>query len=86
MVDYSTSDALQRRRNELRQAVYDCRTRRLSEASRWASFQLQGMRKSDVSDLPANRSFSSAMEQRVELSDAYDVAISYFDSRVRTMD
>lgn len=85
MVDYSTSDTLQRRRSELRQAVYDCRTRKLSEASKWASLQLQGMKKPEVSDLPANRSFSSTMEQRVDLSDAYDVAISYFDSRVRGM-
>lgn len=85
MVDYSSSDTLQRRRSELRQAVFDCRARKLSEASRWASLQLQGMKKPEVSDLPANRSFSSAMEQRVDLSDAYDVAISYFDSRVREM-
>ena len=74
-------------RSELRKASFDLRYRKLDEASRWAMTQLQGMKtvEGGVEELPVDlqhRSMSHGTMD-VEISDAYDMAVSYFESRVR---
>lgn len=71
------------RRQELRQAVHDLRYRKLSESSRWASTQLQGMRKPQEAEQPVACSLSTDMKGSVEFSDVYDLALSYFEIKVR---
>jgi hypothetical protein len=74
-------------RSELRQASFDLRYRKLDEASRWAMTQLQGMKavEGGVEELPValQHRFMSQGTMDVEISDAYDMAVSYFQSRVR---
>lgn len=73
------------RRRELRQAVHDLRYRKLSESSRWASTQLQGMRRPQEEEKTVTHSLSTDMACDVELCDAYDLAVSYFENRVRNL-
>lgn len=68
--------------DELRQAIYDCRERRLHESARWASLQLSGM------DIPPGEKEQKAdyrTQQPMatnEEKDAYDLALGHFDFRV----
>lgn len=84
MVDNGDALLISRRR-ELRRAVQDLRYRKLSEAFRWASTQLRGMRKPDEAECPVTCSVSPEMESNVEFTDVYDLAVSYFENKVRMM-
>jgi len=81
MVDNGDALLLSQRR-ELRQAVQDLRYRKLSEAFRWASTQLRGMRKPQEAESPVTCSLSPEMECNVDFADAYDLAVSYFENKV----
>ena len=71
-------------RSQLRQAIKDCRERRLSEASRWAALQLSGMTgppdDQATPSAPADQPASGSLEEE----DAYQLAVAHFDFRVRT--
>jgi Anaphase promoting complex subunit 8 / Cdc23 len=71
-------------RQELRQAIRDCRERRLDVSSKWAAQQLAGMGEDTAGSHQRPQfpqelsSFSSIQED-----DAYQLAVSHFDFRVR---
>jgi anaphase-promoting complex subunit 8 len=81
MIDSSEQQLLQKRR-ELRQAVHDLRYRKLNEACRWASMQLLGTKKPrcGTDEEPAVEP-SSTSHMSIELRDAYDFAMSCFESK-----
>lgn len=81
MVDNGDALLLSRRR-EIRQAVHDLRYRKLSEAFRWASTQLRGMRKPNEPESPVTCSVSTDLECNVEFADVYDLAVAYFENKV----
>jgi Anaphase promoting complex subunit 8 / Cdc23 len=66
-------------RQQLRQAVFDCRERGLTEAATWAAQQLIGLPKPSENDLPTEPSSSDNAE-----SDVFMYAKSLFDSKVRS--
>jgi len=70
-------------RSELRQAIADCKARKLSEAAKWAATQLHGMRKPEGPERCPPRSDMGFSElDDVGILDSYELAVSHFDSRV----
>lgn len=65
-------------RQQLRQAVYDCRERGLNEAASWAAQQLNGLPKPDAAE--TSTTLSSKPDDKE--SDIYLYAKSLFDSKV----
>ena len=76
-------EGLLSQRVELRHAIADCKTRKLSEAAKWAATQLHGMRKPEGPERCPPRSdmgFSELTD--VVILDSYELASSHFESRV----
>lgn len=65
------------KRQELRQAVRDCRERGLYSSAKWAAVQLAGLPPGEQSSSTAEDSFS------VVHDDTFELARSYFDVKVR---
>jgi hypothetical protein len=73
-------------RQELRQAIWDCRERRLDVSAKWAAQQLAGMGEDSSGSqqrpqIPQESSPSSSIQEE----DAYQLAVSHFDFRVRSI-
>lgn len=68
---------------QLRQAVKDCRERRLDEAAKWAAQQLTGMHPSKDLNRSINDVFPTAPSKFTTAEhDAYQLALCHFDFRV----
>jgi hypothetical protein len=65
-------------RQQLRQAVFDCRERGLTEAASWAAQQLIGLPKDDHTDSKPDATSQSDDSE----SDVFLYAKSLFDSKV----
>ena len=67
-------------RQELRQAIRDCRERRLDVSTKWAAQQLAGM--GEDSSGSQQRPQESNPFASIQEEDAYQLAVSHFDFRV----
>ena len=65
-------------RQQLRQAVYDCRERGLTEAAKWAAQQLMGLPKQDEAEKQQEPACTSDSGE----SDVYLYAKTLFDDKV----
>ena len=68
-------------RQELRQAIRDCRERRLDVSAKWAAQQLAGMVGEDSSGSHESPQESSPCSS-IQEEDSYQLALCHFDFRV----
>ena len=71
-------------RQELRQAIRDCRERRLEVSAKWAAQQLAGMGEDAAGSQQQRIPQESSPSASIQEEDAYQLAVSHFDCRVRS--